>query len=62
MTEPIGLDDTGAPAVEAQGRLPDVFRVSWPGKEPNLCLLGSSAIQLARRAVRLARFSEDRKI
>jgi hydroxymethylpyrimidine/phosphomethylpyrimidine kinase len=62
ITEPIGVDDTGAPAVEVPGRLPDVFRVSWPGKEPNLCLLGSSATQLARRAVRLARFSEDRKI
>jgi len=62
ITEPIGLDDMGAPAVEAPGRLPDVFRVSWPGKEPNLCLLGSSAIQLAGRAVSLARSSEDRKI
>ncbi len=62
ITEPIGLDDMGAPAVEVPGRLPEVFRVSWPGKEPNLCLLGSSATQLARRAVRLARSSEDRKI
>ncbi len=64
ITELIGPDDEGVlPAIEALGRLPDVFLVRGiQGEEPELCLLGSSTTLLARRAVSLACFSEYRKI
>jgi predicted fused transcriptional regulator/phosphomethylpyrimidine kinase len=63
-TDLICLDDEVVlPAIEAPGRPPDVSLVRGiRGKEPELCLLGSSATLLARRAMSLARFSEDRKI
>jgi predicted fused transcriptional regulator/phosphomethylpyrimidine kinase len=64
ITDLIGPDDEGVlPAIEAPGRSPDVSLVRWiRGNESELCLLGSSATLLARRAMSLARFSEDRKI
>jgi hypothetical protein len=64
ITDFIGLDDEVVlPAIEAPGRLADVSLVRGiQGDEPGLCLLGSSATLLARRAMSLARFSEDRKI
>ena len=64
ITDLIGPDDEGVlPAIEAPGRPPDVSLVRGiRGGEPGLCLLGSSATLLARRAVSLARFAEDRKI
>jgi predicted fused transcriptional regulator/phosphomethylpyrimidine kinase len=64
ITDLIGPDDEVVlPAIEVPGRPPDVSLVrGMRGKEPELCLLGSSATLLARRAVSLARSSEDRKI